>query len=197
MLISLYFSKLHILVLVYVVVEFAKRMMKEQYYATKTKENKELTENNVRNVEMFISHTLIFIAYFLEKKNRNISEEKTKEEENSEYRIMLLKNTENFQKLQHQKIVEKFEKVWILIIIISLLNIISYFPIDTIYTKIYVNGNNSIGFYILILLICEKIMLKTEYSSHHYLSKNHEQYSQRLHLSLLSPENQILSLMFP
>ena len=170
MLISLYFSKLHILVLVYVVVEFAKRMMKEQYYATKTKENKELTENNVRNVEMFISHTLIFIAYFLEKKNRNISEEKTKEEENSEYRIMLLKNTENFQKLQHQKIVEKFEKVWILIIIISLLNIISYFPIDTIYTKIYVNGNNSIGFYILILLICEKIMLKTEYSSHHYLS---------------------------
>ena len=47
MLISLYFSKLHILVLVYVVVEFAKRMMKEQYYATKTKENKELTENNV------------------------------------------------------------------------------------------------------------------------------------------------------
>ena len=78
MLISLYFSKLHILVLVYVVVEFAKRMMKEQYYATKTKENKELTENNVRNVEMFISHTLIFIAYFLEKKIETFLKKKQK-----------------------------------------------------------------------------------------------------------------------
>ena len=170
MLISFYFNKLHILVLIYVAVEFSKRMIKEQLNATKNKTNKELTENNVRNVQMYISHMLIFFIYCIEKKNKNLGEESSKDEKNTDHRIVLLKNKQNIEKIKYQKKIEKIENVWILIIIISLLNIISYFPIDTIYTKIYVNSNNSIGFYILILLICEKIMIKTEYSIHHYLT---------------------------
>ena len=67
MLISFYFNKLHILVLIYVAVEFSKRMIKEQLNATKNKTNKELTENNVRNVQMYISHMLIFFIYCIEK----------------------------------------------------------------------------------------------------------------------------------
>ena len=170
MLVSFYFNKLHILVILYVIVEFSKRIIKEQLNSTKTKKNKELTANNVRNVQMFTSHMLIFILYFIEKKQKNIIEDKPKDERNSEYRIILLKNKMNAEKIQSQKNKEKYENVWILIIVCSLLNIISYFPIDTIYEKIKVNGNNSIGFYIIILLFCEKVLIKSQYSIHHYLS---------------------------
>ena len=143
-----------------------KRIFKELLDIQKTETKKTENRDNFRNFEMFLSH--IFILYFYYDESKKLKALQKDDIDSS--RISILNTHLNIPSNKRGKVKIHKEQIWILIIISSLLHLIAYFPMERLFREINVNLNNITGFYILIIIIIEKLILNTKFSYHHILS---------------------------
>ena len=143
MLINVHLNKKHFIFLIYFFTELIKRIFKSQY-ATIPK--------NTNNLLIFISHFLSLILYLIEKWN---SKNKNKE------------NKINFKYDKYHLF-----KIIMLIFFCSLLDLITYYPIENfpILKVIKLLISKILEFYMIVCFILEKMFLKIKYYRHHYLS---------------------------
>ena len=159
MFISFKFHQNHLLFLLYIIIEFLKRLVKN--YIT----NSALLENNIRNLEMFISHILILIVYYFENKGYKTFKKKEKNIE-----ITLLNTHIKLINSNSKKKKKNITNIIILILLTSIFSLIAYFPMKEITGDLKMNANNSTGFFILILLMTERKIIKNELLNHHIFS---------------------------
>ena len=164
--ISLNFHRYHLILIIYIVIELMKRIFKELLDIQKTETKKTENRDNFRNFEMFLSH--IFILYFYYDESKKLKALQKDDIDSS--RISILNTHLNIPSNKRGKVKIHKEQIWILIIISSLLHLIAYFPMERLFREMNVNLNNITGFYILIIIIIEKLILNTKFSYHHILS---------------------------
>ena len=166
MMISFTFHRYHFIIVAYVIIELMKRIFKELLEIQKTETKKTENRDNFRNFQMFLSH--IFILYFYFDETKKLKSLQKDELDSS--RISILNTHLNIPTSERGKVKIHKEQIWILILISSLLHLIAYFPMERLFREMNVNLNNITGFYILIIIIIEKIILNTQYSYRHILS---------------------------
>ena len=164
--ISFRFHKYHLIILIYIIIELIKRIFRESLQIPKTEKKKTENRDNFRNLQMFLSHILILYFYYDEIKKIKSLQKAQVDSSN----ISILNTHLTIPKSQRGKVKIHKEQIWLLILITSLLHLIAYFPMQRLFREMDVNLNNMTGFYILIIIIIEKIILKTQFSYHHILS---------------------------
>ena len=164
--ISFRFHKYHLIILIYIIIELIKRIFRESLQIPKTEKKKTENRDNLRNLQMFLSHILILYFYYDEIKKIKSLQKAQVDSSN----ISILNTHLTIPKSQRGKVKIHKEQIWLLILITSLLHLIAYFPMQRLFREMDVNLNNMTGFYILIIIIIEKIILKTQFSYHHILS---------------------------
>ena len=142
MLVRFQINKNHFIFLIYFFIELLKRINKNEYSIPK----------NTNNLLIYISHFFSFIFYLIEKRNsKNITKEKN----------LSFKHKETYS-----------FKIIMLIIFCCILDLINYYPMEDfqLLKGIELISNQIQEFYMLILILLEKIFFKTKYYKHHYLS---------------------------
>ncbi len=155
------FQKIHLVFVLYFLIELSKRLIKDQ-------QNELFTKTSFRNLQMFLSHTISILFYLIQ--NKNIKQEMNRDKK----RIIILfplKNSLNKKDDDNKK--KYLKKSLLLIFLSSILHLISYYPLNefNLLTSDIIHSENTYGLFVILLFLIEKKSAQiTIFSSSYFIN---------------------------